>query len=330
MPVDITRFDFNVHAFMNSESVDAMSSSEIGQYLLLLVKSWAIGKGCTLPDDPAYLARHARVDTVSDRVLEKFPVVETDSGPRRRNETLYLEWEAANLRCEQGRAFVARRGGKWADSVAETDENPARRSVLIGSHTKNADSEKVPSSLLLPNPTQPNQPNQPKPINPTQTSNTPTVPSDHESEKQNLGGEWRNIAVKHKRIFSTQASTAHKGNYAAACDKYSEDVVLECFDDWSADAKDWVKENGVKQPLFAFWKKLPDMAETIMAAKAEEKQEHEQAVKVEQKKQTEQAHADASVVRQAAANWKRLTTAPPPENGASVLEYLPELADAKG
>jgi hypothetical protein len=93
-----TRFDFHVVDFMNSEDVERMTSDEVGQYILLLCKSWLIGKDTTLPDDPEYLAKQARCKKVSSLVMKKFPLMETAEGPRRRNEILYGEWLLAKDR----------------------------------------------------------------------------------------------------------------------------------------------------------------------------------------------------------------------------------------
>lgn len=80
---------------MNSEDVESMSDAEVGQYILLLCKSFVSGKAASLPDDLLYLAKVARCTKVSDLVLKKFPMVETTWGRRRRNEAMYGEWLSA-------------------------------------------------------------------------------------------------------------------------------------------------------------------------------------------------------------------------------------------
>ena len=104
--MDLTRFDFNVHNFLNSESVETMTDAEVGQYVLLLSKSWALAKDASLPDNSALLARWAHCDSVSLNVLKKFPQVETADGARRRNGVLFTEWQRAVTRSQQKRDAV--------------------------------------------------------------------------------------------------------------------------------------------------------------------------------------------------------------------------------
>src|SRR5579872_1779363 len=97
MPVrerELTRFDFKVNRFLNSEDVDRMTAEEVGCYMLLLCKAWVLGKDCTLPDDPQYLARIGRVEKVSELVMSKFYLVDHEGIRRWRNGVLYEEWQA--------------------------------------------------------------------------------------------------------------------------------------------------------------------------------------------------------------------------------------------
>jgi hypothetical protein len=45
--------------FMSSPDVELMTAEEIGSYFLLLQRAWLSGENCTLPNDPARLARLA-------------------------------------------------------------------------------------------------------------------------------------------------------------------------------------------------------------------------------------------------------------------------------
>lgn len=110
--MELERYDFYVYRFMESESVTEMSASEVGQYLLLLNKSWTLKKDATLPKDPQTLAKYARVDKVSDRVLKMFEEVQTPDGTRLRNETMYQEWIKALKRVQSGRNAAAVRWHK--------------------------------------------------------------------------------------------------------------------------------------------------------------------------------------------------------------------------
>jgi uncharacterized protein YdaU (DUF1376 family) len=78
--------------FMSSPDVEIMTCEEVGSYFLLLQKAWLGGEDCTLPNDPARLAKLARVEKVSDLVLSKFPV---NSEGRLYNQRLKQEWDSA-------------------------------------------------------------------------------------------------------------------------------------------------------------------------------------------------------------------------------------------
>lgn len=115
---DLTRFDFNTKRFLFSERVRRMTAAEVGSYILLLSEAWMTGKEASLPDDPEYLSRLGRVSEVSQIVLEMFPVVDTQWGRRRQNETLYDEWLEAERRSNLGRDRVSGRyNGKNEDST---------------------------------------------------------------------------------------------------------------------------------------------------------------------------------------------------------------------
>ncbi len=78
--------------FMSSPDVEIMTCEEVGSYFLLLQKAWLGGENCTLPNDPARLAKLARVEKVSELVLSKFDL---DSDGRYFNPRLKDEWDAA-------------------------------------------------------------------------------------------------------------------------------------------------------------------------------------------------------------------------------------------
>ncbi|VVB51618.1 Uncharacterised protein [uncultured archaeon] len=94
MAGDITRITLNVHNFYNSETIEAFSNEELGQYVRLMCKAILIGKEASLPDDRKLLAKYAGATErkLSDAVLSQYPVVLTEYGPRRRNSVLYEEW----------------------------------------------------------------------------------------------------------------------------------------------------------------------------------------------------------------------------------------------
>ena len=130
---DLTRFDFNAHNFLQSETVEVMTDAEIGQYIMLLAKAWTLAKAASLPDDLDLLAKWSHCRKVSDKVLFKFPVVDTEFGPRRRNEVLYKEWlkalDRTNIAVESGRVGAATRWAAHRDpiglEIAQTKPNQA-------------------------------------------------------------------------------------------------------------------------------------------------------------------------------------------------------------
>ncbi len=122
------------------------------------------------------------------------------------------------------------------------------------------------------------------------------------SAKKQKVGEWKSIAIRHKNVFGKQASVKFKDKFFEACANYGEDVVLECFDAWATGAKDWVEVNGVDQPLFSFFKKLPAEAENIVEINEAVKEEKDLAV---QQKQREEQTQAASTERQCKENADR-------------------------
>jgi hypothetical protein len=274
----------------------------------LLCKSWLLAHDATLPDDLEYLSRIAHCEVVSDRVLAKFPVVETERGQLRRNQTLYEEWCRASERSDTARERVQRRWGQ-----AEGTETPAATSVSTLVNTA------VRRPLVAGGyPTQP-EPNRTE-------SNQPVVTEVGSASKANQhnGCDWSTLAVKHKRYFGKQASSTFKEKYAAACKQFGEDVVLDCFEDWSTDAKDWVKNEGVKQPLFGFFKKLPDMAETVVAARQVDVAEAAKCAADAARAQEAQATREKQIAAARladAAKWDSMSK-PSTDNEVSLADYL--------
>lgn len=92
MAGDITRITLNVYNMANSEYIDSLTDAELGQWMRLFMKSVLIAKECTLSTDEKLLASYTKSRKLSPRVLESYPVVETELGLRRRNDTLYTAW----------------------------------------------------------------------------------------------------------------------------------------------------------------------------------------------------------------------------------------------
>lgn len=283
---DLTRFDFHVVRFMNSYDVEVMTAEEVGQFLLLLCKAWLLAKETCLPNDPAYLARIARAERVSERVLAKFPIVETQWGEMRRNETLYEEWMAAEARSDSGRVRVAARGGKWAETANQKYSSNTTVSSPV-----------LRENIPIPNRTNPNQP----------------VPNQEDF------GDWELFRKRHSHLLGKKAdSKLFQGKYDDFCAKYGGDVVWTCFEEWAADARDWVRREKVKHPLYGFFKQLDSLADDEIASReSSAEQEQEKAIQVSQLEKSVEAQKKADVAFMERA---------PQTNGASVFEYISNLS----
>lgn len=97
--------------FMSSPDVYIMSAEECGSFFFLLQHAWLSGDDCTLPNDPARLAKLARVDTVADIVLKKFQL---DEQGRLFNPRLSAEWNEALKRSKDGKKNASKR---WDSSM---------------------------------------------------------------------------------------------------------------------------------------------------------------------------------------------------------------------
>lgn len=322
-PADLTRFDFHVVRFMNSYDVEVMTDSEIGQYILLLCKSWLLAREATLPDDSEYLARVARATggKVSDRVLAKFPVVETEFGNARRNPVLFEEWLRASERSETSREMAEKRWNKSGKPVLLTSAK--NHATADAKASTNADTLVSVSLMPKPNQTDSTQ------TNPTQPKDvTGAVDSGQEQpEPQNTGmGDWKTLAVQHKRLFNKKAAVKYKEQFYNACQQYGEKVVLTCFGEWAETAREWVVRENINLPLAAFFKKLPELAaDEIEVSEAEQalaEQEAAQRRAEEQRQQTEQKQIDESIAIQKRMHKEFWEKEPPPQNGADIDEFF--------
>lgn len=152
---DFTRFDFHVVRFLYSETVKRMTAEEVGQYILLLCEAWILGKEATLPDDPKYLARVARVEKVSPLVLSRFKKIKMDCGSRLQNEPLHKEWLATIKRSESAkergkRGNESRYGARYSEATAnanasqQTSPNPYHTSP-----TRSIPNQSVPKEEIV-------------------------------------------------------------------------------------------------------------------------------------------------------------------------------------
>jgi uncharacterized protein YdaU (DUF1376 family) len=145
MPVDLTRMDFHVVRFMESEDVEDMDACEIGQYCLLLFKAWSLAKDVTLPNDSSKLARYARVQEVSPKVMKKFPLVDTEWGLRHQNSVQLEVWRAARERSTSGKAAANARWNAGASEGAYAGGNAGASEGAYAGGNADSDAQTKPS-----------------------------------------------------------------------------------------------------------------------------------------------------------------------------------------
>jgi uncharacterized protein YdaU (DUF1376 family) len=136
--VDLTRFDFRALRFLKSESIEAMTAEEVGEFVLLMCHAWLGAKNASLPNNPVLLARYARVERLSDVVMREW-----NEGPDGRlyNETLSEEWDAAVGRSAHG--------AKGAAALWKKRRSQAECSGSARASTEHCSSEK--RALVKPN-----------------------------------------------------------------------------------------------------------------------------------------------------------------------------------
>jgi len=240
MATDLTRFDFHAMRFWTSEAVESMKAEEVGQYILLLCKAWILGKDTSLPNDMSYLSSAAK-GKVSEKVLNRFPVVETEWGPRRRNDVLYEEWLAANLRSTSARKSVESRWNNERNTnVSRTNDERNTNDIReeIGRNTSSY----------------------------TQSSQA----SQSNQIKSNQGsGDFHNIAIKYRTAMGRGHSKAKtvRAKYAEVCSQFGEDAVLTAFEEW-AESNQWRKDNLGNSGLRFFFSDLGDIIEETKAVAA--------------------------------------------------------------
>ena len=77
--------------------------------------------------------------------------------------------------------------------------------------------------------------------------------------------QWKNLAVAYRKYFGAKASVKHfQERYQDACAKYPESIVMACFHTWAPGGKRWADKCNVSEPLYAFFKHLPEEAEDAM------------------------------------------------------------------
>jgi hypothetical protein len=110
------------------------------------------------------------------------------------------------------------------------------------------------------------------------TEGVPTVSPNQINVKSNQiktnafdSGNFKNIAVRYRRIFHVSLSHGNiqKDEYAKACQEFSEDVVLAQFDKWAPDNM-WIKERRHTSGLRQFYESLSASIEAERLMKSDE------------------------------------------------------------
>lgn len=262
---DLTRFDFNAKKFLFSENVRQMDAAEIGSYILLLAESWMSGKDASLPDNPKYLANLSKSgDAVTPLVMSMFKLVDTEWGPRWRNETLYDEWCSALKRSEDAKYKV--NVGRYGKAESPT-EVPTTVSTAVELQKENSVSE--PVQWFTNSPTQ-TKPNQSIPIqNQTVPNQSKGVERLSRAQIEKLGFEdelpaketWKRCAspfLKQKKVNIKLGprDISHFENYVS---QYGSAHVLAAFDLWLKGLGNFVPTAGG----FMFLKNIPQLLEAV-------------------------------------------------------------------
>lgn len=121
-------------------------------------------------------------------------------------------------------------------------------------------------------------------------------------------GEWKNLAIRYRNVFGKKAGAEFKSRYAEACSKYTESVVLECFEGWATPGtRVWCEANGFDRPLNLFFKKLPDEAADTVELNNTMAAEKEKAVVEKQKAEKSR---EESIERQTKEHNERFARTP--------------------
>lgn len=221
MAGDITRMTFNVLNFMNSETIESFSNEEIGQWMRLWGKAVLLAKECSLSDDLVLLAKYANTTPrkLSQRVIEQFPVVLTEYGPRRRNKVQYDVW------CELCEKSEVARASRQAGLDKRAKER-ALESTNRGNERSTND-ERTPDGRST-NRTEENRTEE----NRTEHSSSPdTSCVDEVSEEQRIADEKANAIAGRKK---GDPGYFRRGQYPGISPK----------DVWKHCSKAWIQAKG--------------------------------------------------------------------------------------
>lgn len=325
---------WNEEEFSGDVFVQSMTAVQRWMYRTLLQKSFFYSTRPYLPNDDAMLWRLAgcenrkQWDENKSEVMERFSETEIEGVTLFENKRVTADWQRLQDKREKmselgsrGAAAVQRtEGGKFSKSgvpvLIPTGAQPAHAGTSTANSEKHTDGQPAEVEIEI----EAVKERESK----SQGSNTPSAQSLGETKTL---PNWHNMSTRHKRLLGKPVSspTRHKQTYYEMCELFSEEIVLECFDNWAPSKREWA-DDPKSQPIFAFWKNLPDLAADAIADLAAENDEKAAVEKAQVVEKQQAANVEASQRRQAAENWKTLTTAPEPTIGeCDVLSLLPEL-----
>lgn len=95
-------FPLYANDFLGSEKIAVMSTEEIGAYILLLCYAWN-DKDCTIPNDPAMLARMTKQTNGCSTTVQRCFNIHQTKPDRLYNERLLAEWQKTREQSEKCR-----------------------------------------------------------------------------------------------------------------------------------------------------------------------------------------------------------------------------------
>lgn len=125
--------------FLSSNSVDAMTTEEVGAYLLLMMRSWSETPPATLPTDDATLARMARMTPArwakaKDKVLKPWEIRDDRWVQPRLQVEYHKSVGIAELRSKSARVAAQSRWSSNADAMrdASATHPPSNANAMRG------------------------------------------------------------------------------------------------------------------------------------------------------------------------------------------------------
>lgn len=162
----------------------------------------------------------------------------------------------------------------------------------------------------------------------SETSNTADVPSSSlKAEPKTMVEKqmpnWRNIATRHRNLLGKMVASPkkHQEKYFEFCNNFGEDIVLECFEQWAPSKRQWAQDPQ-SQPIFDFWKQLPDLAADLLAIKEEENAQQKAIQSEQQNQNKENAAVEQHVAAQKKADGEFMKSSPAPGNEEDPITAL--------